>query len=226
MGRDNQKSAPSKDKLLALLWIAVVFIGLVLPAFLVFFGVHLFRSAGPKLISPEGKVQELTASSVLTPSDILNNKAAYTKKRVTVRGKLSQAPVVCQKKICPAEDSCCGCPDRRSLLLADAGVVLSPKSWGRLELVVERGEKPCQRLAGSCEYRCREWVIGDIYDVEGTFFAEPPPPGWNLSLSYYLMVENMKTAGKLTSTDSLRTIIKEIKDNLRSFFTPETYLIQ
>jgi hypothetical protein len=72
--------------------------------------------------------QEISPKGI-SPSEVLNKKSSYSGKKIILRGRVAEAPVVCQKKECPPDDACCGCPEERNLVLLDEKsiLVLKPK---------------------------------------------------------------------------------------------------
>lgn len=165
------------------------------------------------------------SEEVLIPSQILNNKSQYNKQRILVRGRVSEEPAVCEKKECPTSDPCCGCPSERDLLISDSEAILTSKTKGVLRLLGPNGKSLCQRRQGSCEYSCQDWVKGVIYDVSGTFFAEPPPPGWKLSLEYYFKVESKNLVKTTSLGESARNVFNDIKEMFKQLTTSGSYVL-
>lgn len=209
---------PKEISLESILRLVVVLLCFIIPSALLIVSVYVLNKVYlVKKRPPEETKVEIEER--LAPSQVLNNKSKYSRKTITIRGKVSPEPVVCERKKCPPEDSCCGCDSERDLIVSDSGVSLTSKTKGRMKLLDEKGGSFCQRRQPSCEYDCRDWIEGAVYDVSGLFYAESPPPGWKLSLDYYFQVENkdlVKKAGFAESLGNLWREIKEIIKNLRS----------
>jgi len=153
-------------------------------------------------------------ANLLIPSTVLNNKAKYNQQTIVVRGKLSIDPVVCQKIQCPANDSCCGCPVSRNISLKDPDQTLTSQTSGSFQLVNNSGTSICQRKINSCDYSCQDWNNGMVYDISGQFFAQAPPPGWNMSLDYYFVV----TGKNLTSSDQLSSGLTNFISGIKQLY--------
>lgn len=153
------------------------------------------------------------AEGTLFPDQVLNNKANYHLKRITLRGKVSVEPVVCEKKTCPVDDNCCGCPANRDLVM------------GGLKLLDSTGKQFCLRIKGGCKYDCRDWVKETIYDVSGQFYAEPPPSGWKMSLNHYFLVDGKTALGRLSFGNSLSNLFKEIKGWVENWRSSGAYVL-
>jgi len=162
----------------------------------------------------------------LTPSQVLNNKLGYNGQKLVIRGKVSPEPAVCEKKECPTEDPCCGCPLGRHLFITDVSSVLSQKAQGRLRLLDTGGKPLCQRKEGSCEYDCQDWKEGVAYDVSGEFFAERPPPGWQMSLEYYFLVSGKSEVRAVGLGESLGNMFGELKEMLKGVRSSGYYVIE
>ncbi|PJC28349.1 hypothetical protein CO054_00560 [Candidatus Shapirobacteria bacterium CG_4_9_14_0_2_um_filter_39_11] len=191
-------------------------------AFVIFFNLtnvrylQYLRGEKGEINPPEG---------ALIPSQILNNKPKYTQQRIIVRGRVSPEPAVCEKKECPTNDPCCGCPSERDLLISDSEAVLTSKTKGVLRLLDPNGKSLCQRQKFSCEYSCQDWVKEAIYDVGGTFYAEPPPPGWKLSLEYYFKVESKNLVKTTSLGESARNVFNDIKEMFKQLTTSGSYVL-
>lgn len=204
--------------------ILTLFFGLILPLIFLVLGVVIFVYTASQGLPKTSEV-EVLEKAALVPSDVLNHQSDYSSKRIDIRGRVAQAPVVCDKKACPIDDPCCGCPADRGLILADPGTVINTKSGARLELVNVNGNKFCQRLPQSCSYSCPGWSTGSIYDVQGVFYSEPPPPGWNISLNFYLTVEDANEVKEVRAEERVRTVFEEIRDKIVSFFSSGMYVL-
>jgi hypothetical protein len=212
-----KKGRESKTK-----WLTVV-ITFAVPFLLLLAGVILFiqTTVLPKKIDRE----MAGAKEALLPSEVLNNKSRYNQQRIIIRGKVSPEPVVCQRQECPENDSCCGCPSERNLLIKDAGALLRPKTKGRLRILGSDGHSLCQRRLGSCDYDCGDWKEGGIYEVKGFFSAEPPPRGWKISLDYYFQAEEKRLVGIIGFSTSLENAFQEIGEFFKNFTTSGSYVL-
>ena len=217
---DLKKSKIKLGVLLALIFFALTFLFLI--AVVIYFNLtnakyqQLLKKSGGTVKVPEG---------TLIPSQVLNNKAKYNRQGIVVRGKVFTEPVVCEKKECPASDSCCGCPTERGLSFFDPTAVLTQQAQGKLELLGVNKSRFCQRQPGNCDYHCQDWTLGAVYDVAGVFFSEAPPPGWKLSLDYYFQVESKNLVGTTPFTESATNLFNEIKDTIKNFRTSGSYVL-
>ncbi len=209
-----------KKSPLRLLAIILVF---VLPVALVIVSIFIFRTT--KQEKEKVFEEKIETEERLIPSQILNNKSKYNQQRIIVRGRVSTESAVCEKKECPMDDPCCGCPLEIDLIIADAGTILSPKTGGRLRLSNIEGNPFCQRSQLSCEYHCGDWIEGVIYDVGGKFFAEAPPPGWKLSLNYYFQVEDKDLIRERGFGEFIGDVLREIKELVQKFKTSGYYVL-
>lgn len=210
------------DKKLLLRWLVIVFT-FILPLILVMVSIFIFNKT--RRVREKVSEERREAKERLTPSQILNNKPKYNQQKITVRGRVSPGPVVCERKECPPSDPCCGCPSERALIIHDPGVALTSKTGGRLRLVDSDGKQFCQRRQSSCKYHCRDWIERAIYDVRGVFFAEPPPPGWKLSLEYYFQVESKNLVKKVGLGESIGNVFREIKEKIEKLKTSGYYIL-
>ncbi len=214
-----------KKKRTALATLAIFF-GFVLPVSVLIIGITIFRvnDIGLKPSSSEN-IQETSSEGVLKPSELLSNRAKHAGKRVVVQGRVSREPAVCEKKECPSDNPCCGCPEERSLILNDSNVVLTSNSGGRLRLLDQEKKPFCFLPAGSCNYECSGWEEGAIYDVTGNFFTETPPPGWKISLEYYFLVENKSLVKSVGILDTIGNLFNEIKAQFYKLKTSGSYVL-
>lgn len=219
-----QEEEKNKKKLL--LAVSAILLGFVLPILVIAVGINIFRVTNNNLKEKNTENSpEITSEEVIKPSALLNNRSAYNNKRVVVRGRVTREPAVCEKKECPVEDSCCGCPGERNLILADSDTVLTSKNTGRLRLLGQQKESLCKRKPDSCEYECRGWTEGAIYDVTGKFFTETPPPGWKVSLDYYFLVESKSLVRKVGIMDTIGNLFNEIKAQFQKLKTSGSYVL-
>lgn len=183
---------PKRKKGYWLVVTMVILFTVVFPALLLGFNIVVFRRFA-NTDKPGPETVEVSVEA-LRPSDVLNNMSAYRDQRITLAGRTQLATVACTRQDCPKEDTCCGCPEERNLLLADYDKELMQDSAWQMRLFSKDEEPFCRREPGSCDYQCRGWTIGDIYEVEGSFFADPPPPGsgWRLYEDFYLVVSDFR----------------------------------
>jgi len=196
----------------------------IIPLILLITSVFIIRKVGQireKL--PDEKIETETKKDLI-PSQILNNKSKYSQESITVRGKISFEAVVCERKECPAEDTCCGCPLMKDVVISDAGAVFTPKTKSRLKLLDTKGKSFCQREKSSCDYNCGDWISGAVYDVDGVFYAEPPPPGWKLSLDFYFQVKDKELIKKTGFKDLIGNVLEEIVGLVGKIKAP-TYIL-
>lgn len=163
--------------------------------------------------------------SALTPSEVLNKKSLYSGKEITIRGKVIGAPVVCERKECPVDDSCCGCPWEKNLVIVDEGSILSPKTKERLKLLGMEGKSLCHRLKGGCRYECGDWKEGGIYGVYGEFWAEAQPPGWSKYLDFYFKVEDKKFVKSFGFGSKIALMFQEIKNTIKNLKSSGSYIL-
>lgn len=201
-----------------------VFFGFVLPLVLIIAGVFIFRITGAP-VKEIAEAERMKAEERLTPSQILNDKFRHNKERLVVRGRVLTEPVVCERKECPGNDPCCGCPPQRNLVIVDAGTVMTSKTQGRLRLLGLAGEPLCQRRESSCDYQCLGWIEGAVYDVSGTFSAEPPPRGWRISLEYYFQVEDKSLVERTAIGQSVGNVFREIREMVKDLGTSGYYVL-
>ena len=169
--------------------------------------------------------EESKVEAKLIPSQVLSNKSAYNQQEITIRGRVSPEPVVCEKEECPLDDSCCGCPTERNLALFDAGKLLTSEEGGLRMLDASTGKPLCTRQLKSCDYLCGDWIKGAIYDVSGKFYAQPPPPGWKMSLEYYFQVEGKNLVKRVSFGESFGNLLSEIKEKLQNWRSSGQYVL-
>lgn len=199
---------------------------ILLPAILVVVGVLVFYKTNIiKEVRP-GEMVELQEGTI-TPGQLLENRYKYKDQKLTLRGKISQEPIVCERKECPGEDPCCGCRPERNLIITDAGRVVVQESAWRLRLLGPGGSAFCQRLPNSCEYDCPGWEVEGVYDVTGTFFAEPPPvgTGWKVYFDFYFEVEDKRLVEKIGIADMPARFFKGIQELIEKIRTSAGYYI-
>lgn len=211
-------SKKGKNKFLFFLTILVAFFA---PLSLLILGLFVFNKTNPIIkVFPD---EEAKTEARLIPSQILASKVKYDQQEIVIRGRVKLEPVVCERKECPTNDSCCGCPVERDLILADAGKVLTSQE-GAMRLI-EAGKSLCQRRPYSCDYDCGDWVKEASYNVNGKFYAESPPPGWQMSLNYYFQVESKELIKKASFKETFGNFISEMKDKIASFKTSGQYVL-
>lgn len=212
-----RKKRACKLKVKGRLQFRLIILGFAILSFL-FIGLPYFLSQRDR---PDGEGRE-----GLVPSEVLSHKADYNRQALVIRGKVSSEPVVCERENCPDSDPCCGCPNERDLLIADPGLVLTSKTKGRLKLVDYQRGSMCRRLPESCDYSCQDWVEGAVYDVEGMFFAEPPPSGWRLSLEQYFEVEDKRLVRKVGLQEVLGNVLGEVMELFGQLGRPSSFVLQ
>jgi hypothetical protein len=209
-----------------LLIILILFVGFILPSALLIGGVYMFRDKSP---TPPGKAQEENLEKIITPSDVLSDMAGYSQERITLRGKVIRQPAVCKKLACPAEDRCCGCPPSVGLMIADEIGDPAKEITKTLNLTDINGDSLCRRADNACRYDCGDWVLDNVYDVDGKFYYEAPPPGWRLSLEYYFAVNdktNIRRAGINNPLNKLLYQAKQLINSLKETGNLDSYILQ
>lgn len=179
----------------------------------------------PRVVDLSKTPGEQMATEILTPEEILTNKAKYNNQRVEVKGRVTLERVVCSKADCPVEDKCCGCPEQRNLVIKDEAKPLGSEDKGLLRLLDLKNQPFCQRRPDSCDYDCADWIDDGIYEVEGTFFAELPPAGLNIAFNYFLQVENKKFAQKTGSFDFIKNVFNDAVQKLKNWATSGSYVL-
>lgn len=213
------------DKKNVLKLLAIVFT-VILPALLIAIGVFIFYKTNIVREWPKEEMVELTPGA-LRPTQLLENKYKYKDQKLTIVGKVSQEPMVCERKECPKEDPCCGCKSERNLIISDAEAVVVQESVWRLRLLGPEGKTFCQRIHNSCNYECPGWEIGGVYEVKGTFFAEPPPPGtgWRIYFDFYFEAEEKRLIKKTGILDVPRRFFKGIQELIQQLGTSGYYIL-
>jgi hypothetical protein len=209
-----------KINLIILLSLIITFASLVV----IIWAVIKFNIASREILKNLKTPQEVSIKGI-SPSEVLNQKSAYSGKKITLRGKVTEAPVVCQKKDCPPDDACCGCPWERNLILLDEKGILTSQTKERLLLLDKEGKSFCQRQKGSCRYQCGDWKEGGIYEVYGDFWAETPPPGWGKSMDFYFKVEDKKLIKNLGLGGKINLLIQDIKNLFKALKTSGEYVL-
>lgn len=153
-------------------------------------------------------------AGILVPSQILGNRAKYNKQRIAVRGRVDAELVICERKECPAGDSCCGCPPTRNLKLVDAETSSISSGQKILEILDAEGQPFCRRPTSSCDYDCRDWILGGVYDVEGTFLTDT------------LQVEDKTLVKRANFLDSLKNAFLGLQKTIKKFKTSGSYILQ
>jgi len=202
----------------------IIIFSFVLPLLFLILGIVIFRVSNKfaRTLNEEGANKE----ERLAPSQILESKSKYHQQEILLRGRVDFSPIVCEKKECPVEDSCCGCPLERDLYLYDAGSILKNSGEEKLEIKdIFTGQALCQRKIDSCDYDCGDWVKGAVYDVYGRFFAEAPPSGWQMSLNYYFQAESKELVKKVNFSETFGNFINEMKNKWGSFKTSGQYVL-
>lgn len=212
----DQKDSPGKKRVLLILILLVV---VVVPLILIFLQLYYFSQISPAVRMPGFEDSE--TGEFLKPSELLENKGLYKDTRLVILGKVGMAPIVCDRRECLPEDSCCGCPTERDLVLTDADKIIFKESVWRLKLAGLESKPFCQRITGSCDYECPGWEMGGVYQVGGQFYAEAPPMGsaWRLYTDAFFEVENyflVKSTGWWDLPGTIAAGVAELIGGLKS----------
>ncbi|MGB9911024.1 MAG: hypothetical protein ACPLKP_00215 [Microgenomates group bacterium] len=211
-----------KLNILLILTLGITFLSFTAIIFLVI----LFNISSAQYLKQLKKQEpQLPNQETVKPSEVLNKKSFYSGKKIILRGKVIQESVVCEKKECPNDDPCCGCPSERDLLIIDSDALLTSKTKEALKLLGKDSESFCQREKGSCRYLCSGWNSGALYDVYGEFWAEAPPPGWNKSLEYYFTVEGKNLVKTQNFGERVNVLIEEVKGIFKNLRTSGYYVL-
>ena len=213
--------AAKKKPFKAISFALTVVIPLLALGFSVFI-IYTVKSNLPKRLTVE---EEIIPENILTPSQILKEKFIYTDKIIVVRGRVKKEQAVCEKKECPKDDPCCGCPEEINLYLYDAGSSISQQTKSVFRLLDTNLLKPCQRKPLKCEYACGDWENEAIYNITGKFFAEKPPPGLNISFDHYFTVYEKEFAKKPNFGEKLQNIINDIKQFIGKTRTSGSFVL-
>jgi len=213
------KDKEKKKRIIILL--SILFI-LVIPALLM---IAMATWLGRTWQRPEGVEEEVIAHVV--PSQILEDKMKYKDQFILARGQVVMDDAICERVTCPKEDPCCGCKDERELLMIDAGMSLLKGLPGKLPLMTPGAGSLCQRKTNSCDYQCPDWQPGGIYEIRGTFRANPPPRGsaLNIFFGYYLEVEEKKLVGSVGMVERVRALITDLRNLVASYQTSGYYIL-
>lgn len=202
---------------------------LILPVLLLLLGVLLLSNikSGTKIVETQPKEKGELELGVLRPSQLLANRLKYKDQELTIRGKISQVAVVCERKECPKEDPCCGCKEERNLIIIDAERVFVKETTWQLRLLSPGGKAFCQRLPNSCKYDCPGWEMESVYDVSGTFFAEPPPQGtsWRMFFDFYFEVEEKSLVEETEVVGLPERLFKGIQELIKKYLTSGSYVL-
>jgi len=226
LNKENTAQQNDKKTKGSLLRILIILLGFVLPLIILIVALRIFSTSGRFQVVKVEEPSEEKKDWLLSPSIVLNNKSQYHQQNIVLRGKPRAEPVVCEQKKCLLGEKCCGCPLERNLVLYDEETFLAPKAKGQLRLVGSDGQAFCQRQEGSCDYDCGDWLEEAVYNVSGFFYAESPPPGWQLSLDYYFQVKSKELVRKINLGESIRNAFGEIVDWVKSLSTSGQYVLQ
>lgn len=204
-------------------WVNVVLL-LVLPLVSILIVLFLVYSQLNLKIQDQ-EINILVDSRALKPSQLLADKNSFANQEVILRGRVVKEPAVCQKKECLATDLCCGCPEKRDLLIYDEETSLSRSADGRLQLLTSEGDSFCRRKMGSCDYQCGDWLEGGIYQIKGTFFYKKPPSGWAASFEYHFLVKEKRLVGKVDWGKKVTNFWQEFMGSLKGFSTSGGYVL-
>lgn len=215
------ETAAQKKPFKAISFAFTVIIPLLALAFSVFI-IYEVRSNLPKRLTLE---EEIIPEDILAPSQVLNNKFEYTEKTIVVHGRVQKEQAVCQKKECPSDDPCCGCPEEINLYLYDAESSISQQSKSVFKLLDDNLAKPCKREPLKCEYSCGDWENGAIYNITGKFSAEKPPPGLNISFDHYFTVYDKAFAKKPNFGERFQNTIDDLKKLIEGTKTSGSFVL-
>ncbi len=207
--------------------IVLLLVILIIPSILVAVSIiynYYHLKSNPSPLSSTSLTGQQTENNFIVPSSLLENKPQYLNQRVAIRGKVAMEPILCERKQCPAEDSCCGCDLERNLVVSDPPAFSSKTQ--DLVIVGTQGEKLCRRTADSCQYICPDWEMGSIYDLTGAFLAEETPPaaGMNIYFNMRFLIEEKKLEAKVTAIDQPGRIIESFYDWVKSLGSPSYVL--
>lgn len=204
-----------------LIVVSAVLLILIVPAILIVISAQWIERTALE----EAEYEELGAEKLI-PSKILDDKSAYMDQFVIVRGQVIPEEVVCERISCPPEDSCCGCPKRRNLIIIDPSASIIRQLPGKLLLLTEEKEPLCYREEDSCDYECPDWQIKGLYEVRGIFRATPPPLGTALRIyfEYYLEAQEKDLVKTVGIFDRLGALFTDLKEFITRS-TSETYYI-
>jgi hypothetical protein len=194
----------------------IILFSFLLPLLFLFLGIVIFRSSN-KFSQTLNEGEKIKTEEKISPSQVLKDKRKYHNEKITLRGRASLSPVLCEKKEC-GNDPCCGCPDQRDLILQDVGTIL--KSSGKEKLVLKdifTETSLCKRKALSCDYDCGDWTKGAIYDVSGVFYAEAPPSGWQKSLNYFFKLERKNLVRTINLGESFGNFLNDLGERFEKF---------
>lgn len=209
------------NKKTLLIFLSILFI-LVIPSILIVLSADWLRKTWVRPEVAEEKIERIS------PSQILADKIKYRDQFLVIRGQIVPETAVCERKVCPENDPCCGCKNERDLIIADSGTTLMAQSPGRMRLLTSQKESVCHRKSNSCEYNCGDWRPGEIYEVRGIFRATPPPQGSGLKLylDYYFEVQEKSLVKTLGIFERIGTFFNDIKNLVGSTKTSGYYILR
>lgn len=145
---------------------------------------------------------------VFTPLELLATKGTYQGKSIIVRAQVYQEPIVCERITCPEEDKCCGCPGSRDLLAQDFRINSQKEGASEsLKLKDTAGFPLCQRVTNTCNYKCSDWQVGGIYDINGLFSFSGGTTGWNHAANISIKVTNKNLLQVIGFQDNIGRLI-------------------
>ena len=197
--------------------IMVLLVGLVIIAFFAFYFYNL--NAKNNFLNQPKPVE----AEILTPAKLISESVKYHNQIITVRGVTDQEAVVCEKKECPAEDTCCGCPESKNLILLEPQMTLENKLQSRLPLLDAKLEPLCRRGINSCQYVCSDWVRGALYDVTGIFHGEKQL-GLSVVVNLNLQAQSKEIVKNLNFFDSMANFFEGLKQAVTQFNTSGTFV--
>ncbi len=211
----------------------VILVTVIFPGILLVIGIYMNYTAfqanqAQKMTEETADLSGETIAGALRPSQVLENKYAYLDKNLFLVGMVTMEPVTCARKECPKEDTCCGCPAERDLVIADQDKVVVKDTSYLLRLFAPGQLAYCVRVPGSCDYQCPGWEINDVYQVRGTFFGDPPDKGtaWRPFLDFYFEVSEAQVITQAKSTDWLKRVFKGIEETVQQLRNSGYYILQ
>lgn len=212
-----------------LLRILLIFFTLVLPSLLLLAGVVYYYQMSQNEETATSELEFTDENlAVVFPSQIVEDKNRYKDKQLVVRGKVVMAPAICERGKCPESDPCCGCQAERDLVVTDANSGLFRQANWQLRVLEKSGQAICRRVLGSCEYDCDDWQPEAVYDIAGTFYADPPPRGsaWRMFLEFYFLADEKVLVQPARRGGVAEKILQAMQDLLERVRYSGSYVLQ
>lgn len=204
-------------------------LSVILPVMVLIVTIFIFSTPkdfwyGKKITTERGT--EIKTSSLLKPSEILSQKAAYRGQKVALIGKVNLAPIVCETKDCPEEDPCCGCDLNRDLAVYDTGVSFTQPTGEILKIKPSSDGFYCQRIQGTCDYECPDWALGGVYEALGTLVYKPiRGVAWKISEELFFIVSEKELKGEEKTSEKFFSVFEGLKDFYEKYIkAPSHYL--